>query len=126
MIHTAIELSHEFNFNKPLLYNIVLGHKETAPATVEALTVLRSFIPSDALWGITHYGRKNFDLLMTAVFMGASLVRIGFEDSNALDEVTTASSNAGIVGKIAHIMRTCGFKIATPEQAREILMIKIL
>ncbi len=121
MIHTMLELSRDAALRKPLLFNLILGVKGAAPATVEALVALRSFIPRDALWGITHYGRGNMELLTAGVLMGASLVRVGFEDSDRLDDETKAGGNAEIVGRLAHILRTCGLGIATPGEAREIL-----
>lgn len=124
MIHTMQELSREFAFKKPKLFNIILGVKGAAPATIETLIAMRSFIPGDAMWGFTHYGRGNFDLIMAAVFMGASIVRLGFEDSDLLDDTTIAGSNAEIVGKLANMVRTCGIQIASPEEARDILMLK--
>ena len=38
-------------------------------------------MPADARWGVTHYGRDNWDFLAGAMALGASIVRIGFEDS---------------------------------------------
>lgn len=49
MIHTTVILAKEFPFRAPLLFSIVLGHEGAAPATPEALTAMRSFIPPHAL-----------------------------------------------------------------------------
>ena len=100
--------------------NIVLGHPCTTPATVEHLVAMRSFIPKDAMWGITHFGRKNYDILIAAVAMGASLVRIGFEDS-AFDGEEPAKDNVTLVKRMAEIVRCMGHEPAAPEEVREIL-----
>ena len=81
MINNILNLEDKNKISKPMLFNIVLGHRGSTPATVDALIALRSMIPRDALWGITHFGRRNFDIIAAAVAMGASEVRIGFEDS---------------------------------------------
>ena len=124
MIHTLIELSRTYKLKKPMLLNMILGVKGAAPATVDTLIAMRSFIPEDAMWGFSHSGRGNFDMAMAAVFLGASFVRVGFEDSCMLDDQSIAGSNADILRKLAHMVRTCGIQIATPKEAREILGLK--
>ena len=55
MIDTVLDLAKTYPMQDPLLFNIVLGHKGAAPATIAALHALRSFIPEgDAL------GRDSF------------------------------------------------------------------
>ena len=107
-----------------MLLNMILGVKGAAPATVETLIAMRSFIPEDAMWGFSHSGRLYFDMTMAAVFLGASFIRLGFEDSDMLDDKSVAGSNAEMVGKLADMIRTCGIQIATPKEAREILGLK--
>jgi 3-keto-5-aminohexanoate cleavage enzyme len=51
MIHTLIELSQEYSLRKPMLLNMILGVKGAAPATIETLVAMRSFVPKDAMWG---------------------------------------------------------------------------
>ncbi len=120
MINRVTELTQELPFRRPVLYNIVLGHPCTTPATVEHLVAMRSFIPKDAMWGITHFGRKNYDILIAAVAMGASLVRIGFEDS-VFDGEEPAKDNVTLVRRMAEIIRCMGHEPAAPEEVREIL-----
>lgn len=120
MINRVTELTRELPFRKPVLYNIVLGHPCTTPATVEHLVAMRSFIPREAMWGITHFGRKNYDILIAAVSMGASLVRIGFEDSS-FDGEEQAQNNIVLVARMAEIIRCMGHEPASPAEVREIL-----
>jgi 3-keto-5-aminohexanoate cleavage enzyme len=120
MLHTLEVLRQQQPFAQPLWVNIVLGH--SLPATVEYLTVMRRFLPPDCLWGVTHYGREgDFSLLAAAVAMGAHLVRVGFEDSAALEEGVLARFNYELVEKMAELIRALGRAPATPMQAREIL-----
>jgi 3-keto-5-aminohexanoate cleavage enzyme len=120
MINNMMIIQELVHLERPLLFNIVLGHKGGMQATIEALTCFKQFIPKDALWGITHYGRKDFTLLTAAVAMGASLVRIGFEDSPYLDEEEVAGNNAELVKKMVDIIRSMGLGVATAEEARKI------
>lgn len=121
MINNIKIVGDEVLLKDPVLFNIVLGHKGAMPATIEALTVFKQFIPQNALWGITHFGRKDFSLLAVAVAMGASLVRIGFEDSPYINDENIAENNVILVKKIAEIIRTLGMDTATPQEARKIL-----
>ncbi len=118
MIQAVMELDQEFNLPKPLLFDIVLGHKGEAPATIDALISMRKFIPKDALWGFTHAYRRDYTLMAAAIAMGASLVRIGFEDSNYYDESAFAKSNVELVERVAHLIRSIGLEVATPDDVR--------
>ncbi|ASA21381.1 3-keto-5-aminohexanoate cleavage protein [Paenibacillus donghaensis] len=124
MIHTVLELDKQFNLPKPILFDLVLGHQGGAPATIEALIALRSCVPQDALWGITHAGRSDYTIITAAIAMGASLVRIGFEDSDYLTERERASSNAQLVAKIAGIIEAMELEVASPADVRKMLNVR--
>ncbi|AKL96505.1 hypothetical protein CACET_c30610 [Clostridium aceticum] len=130
MIKATKDLTQEFNFVKPMLFSIVLGHIGASPATVRTLRSLidsiDEFFPNkeEVLWGITHANRKSFDIIETALDLGASTVRIGFEDSNFLDEVQTAKNNYLLVEEIARIIKNKGMLPYTPDEARKLLRIK--
>jgi len=121
MIDAAARLAEKFRFEFPLLFSIVLGHVGAAPATVEALFALRSFIPSGAVWGVTHANRRSFDVITAAIGMVAATVRVGFEDSRYIDETTTADRNAPLVERVARIVGAMGAAPATPGEARAML-----
>lgn len=124
MINTVKELQKNINLKQPILYNIVLGHRGAAPATPEALIALRQCLPHDALWAITHYGRQDFGLIAAAIGMGACEVRIGFEDSRYISPEQQAPGNAPIVHKLANLIKAMDKRVATPNEAREMLGIK--
>lgn len=120
MIHTVLQLDKEFGLKRPILFDIVLGNEGAAPATIDALCAMRSFLPRDALWGITHAGRKDDSIIAAAIAMGASLVRIGFEDSDVLSGNIKAKNNAELVKKVADIIRAIGLEVAAPSDVREL------
>lgn len=123
MINNIQALQKKIKFSNPLLFNIVLGHRGSTPATVDALIAMRSMIPRDALWGITHFGRMNFDIIAAAVGLGACEVRIGFEDSYYLSAREKAQHNYQQVNKLATLIRSMDKEIATPDIARRMLNI---
>lgn len=124
MINAICELEPELKLSRPLLINTVFGHRGTMPATIDALVHFRHFIPKGALWGVTHFGRRDFSFIAAAVGMGADLVRIGFEDSKFLNATERAESNVQLVEKLVAITRGMDREIATPDEARQILNIR--
>ena len=121
MIHTVEAISKEIPFRFPILYNLVFGHKGGMQASIDSLNAFRSFIPPTANWGVTHYGRDNWHFLAAAIAMGASVVRIGFEDSSYLNKEKHASFNYELVEKLAALIRSMDFAPATPNEARRIM-----
>lgn len=125
MIHNMHLIAQETELPQPVLFNMVLGHKGGCPATPKTLALFSQYMPNDALWGITHFGRQDdFSILTGALCLGASLVRIGFEDSRHLTKDQTVEKNAVLVECMASIITQLGFKVATPQEAREMLRLK--
>lgn len=129
MIKTVKDLAMEFDFVKPILFSVVLGHIGAAPATVRTLKsmleALCEFFPDqrEILWGITHAHRQDFEIMKTALDLGASTVRIGFEDSRYLNPKTQVKANLPLVEEIADIIKSKGMVPATPNQVRDMLHI---
>jgi len=125
MIYNILTAARELPFQKPLLFNLVFGHRGEMPSTVEHLFAFTSFLPKgpDTYWGITHYGRSDWDLIAAAIAMGANLVRIGFEDSKWLDEGQQAEKNHQLVHRLTCLIRAMGREPATPKEARQMLRI---
>ena len=121
--YTMKELMEKYPFNNPVLFSIVLGHKGEAPATPEALAAMVSMIPKEALWGITHANRKDFAIIAAALGMGASTVRIGFEDSKHLDQDTVVDTNLPLVEKTVKLLRAMDKEPFSPNEARKIFKI---
>ncbi|MDG1319507.1 MAG: 3-keto-5-aminohexanoate cleavage protein [Paracoccaceae bacterium] len=62
-------------------------------------------------------------LATTASQMGGH-VRVGLEDSLLINRGQLAESNAQQVAKIRRIVKNLGSKVATPDEAHEILDLK--
>ena len=122
--NTMYEFMKKYNFINPVLFSIVLGHQGEAPATPQALSAMIQMIPREALWGITHANRRDFSIIAAALGMGASTVRIGFEDSNYLNKDITVDTNLPLVEKTVRLLTDMDKKPMTPIEAREIFKIK--
>jgi 3-keto-5-aminohexanoate cleavage enzyme len=123
--HTNVmcELMKKYNFINPVLFSIVLGHQGEAPATPQALAAMIQMIPQGALWGITHANRRDFSIIAAALGMGATTVRIGFEDSNYLNPRTIVDTNLPIVKKTVMLLKAMDKEPMSPMQARELFKI---
>ncbi|WP_186422377.1 3-keto-5-aminohexanoate cleavage protein [Lacrimispora celerecrescens] len=132
MIKTARDLSMKYEFTDPILFSIVLGHMGAAPATVRTLKsmleALNEFFPEkeNILWGITHAHRTDFQIIKTALDLGASTVRIGFEDSRYLSREIIADTNLQLVEAAAGIVREKKMLPASPDEIRAMLNIHSL
>ena len=121
MINNIKLVSEEQMFHHPIWYNLVFGHKGGMPATIDALIAFSSFVPKGQIWGVTHFGRMDWRFIGVAIALGASVVRVGFEDSDRLDAHTGAQYNWELIRQLASIIRQFGLETATPEEARKIL-----
>ncbi|PHV69420.1 3-keto-5-aminohexanoate cleavage protein [Sporanaerobium hydrogeniformans] len=129
MINTVRELALRYDFIKPILFAIVLGHIGAMPATIGALKAMLEGLylnfpnREEVLWGITHAHRKDWEIIKAALDMGASSVRIGFEDSDYLNPLTQVDNNAVLVAEASDIIKSKGMMPATPDEIRTMLHI---
>ncbi len=82
----------------------------------------RRFAPG-SVFGVYSGGRNWMPITMTAILIGADVVRVGIEDSYWMyphtDEVIR--SNMEMVRKITEFCKLVGRRLATPQEAREIM-----
>ena len=128
MVETCSKLADEGVLDRPMSYNFCLGtgtasNLSDTPRNLQFMTAL---MEKDGHWGLNNDSMKDLHFLGLAIAMGASVVRVGFEDSFYYEEGKTAPTNAFLVEKLVELVRALGCEPATPEEAREILGIKKL
>jgi uncharacterized protein (DUF849 family) len=74
-------------------------------------------------WSVLGAGRNQFPIAAMAVAMGGN-VRVGLEDSLWAGAGKLAKSNADQVRMVRQMIEGLGLELATPDEAREILMLK--
>jgi len=74
-------------------------------------------------WSVLGAGRSQLAIAATAAAIGGN-VRVGLEDSLWIGPGKLAESNAAQVTKVRQIIEGLGLEIATPDEAREILVLK--
>ena len=121
MISNARTLLGEGALSPPYYYNFCLGFRGALPADSDSLFFLKSMLPQGTLWGAVHDGMNDLSHLATAIGIGASVIRVGFEDSIYYAPSKAARTNAELVEKIVSLIYGIGFETATPEEARKLL-----
>jgi 3-keto-5-aminohexanoate cleavage enzyme len=121
MIPVIEQLAGEGLLNPPFAVNLCLGVRWGLPADPRTLLYLTSMLPKKAHWGVVHAGMQDLSVLAAAMTMGATVARVGYEDSRFYAPDQAAASNAVLVEKLVSLIRQIGYDIANPREAREIL-----
>lgn len=121
MVHNVALLAEEGCLEPPFVYGLCLGFRGALPAQPRALALLSALLPPDAVWGLVHHGMQDLSLLATAIGLGASLIRVGFEDSAHYAPGRPAASNVALVERAVDLVHAMGLAVATTTEAREML-----
>jgi 3-keto-5-aminohexanoate cleavage enzyme len=121
MLPAARALVAEGAIQPPYSICFCLGFHWTLAPDPRSLFFMTSLMNETVPWGIVHDSMTDFRLLATAVGLGASLVRVGFEDSIFWAPGRPVKRNAELVKKLADLVRLLGHEVATPSEARKIL-----
>jgi len=109
----------------PLRANLVFGVPGGIDASPEALVAMMRPLPAGTHWSITAVGRHQRRMLALALLHGAGGIRVGFEDAVYLRRGVLAASNAELVADAVALVRTLGRRVATIEEARELLSVPV-
>jgi 3-keto-5-aminohexanoate cleavage enzyme len=122
MLPAYMQLVAEGVLKPPYSIGFCLGVRWALPANPETLFFLKTLLPEKTVpWGVIHAEMQDFALLAAAIGMGASVVRVGFEDSVFFAPGKAARTNAELVEKMVALIRQIGYEVATCQEAREIL-----
>jgi 3-keto-5-aminohexanoate cleavage enzyme len=121
MVETAKRLVDEHDAEpKHLHFDLVLGVPGGMAGSAASVVHMASILPRGASWSATGIGRTHLEVTLAALSLGGH-VRTGFEDTIYHSRGRLATSNAGLIDRVARIARETGREVATPAQAREIL-----
>ena len=121
MLPAARTLVAEGAIKPPYSICFCLGFHWTLAPDPRSLFFMTSLMNETVPWGVIHDGMTDFRLLATAIGLGASLVRVGFEDSIFWAPGQAVRRNVELVEKLAQLVRLMGREVATPDEARGIL-----
>jgi len=126
MIATCGRIADEGLISRPMHFNICLGFESAIQATPANLYAMQAVVPIGSTWGVIHDGMKDFRMLGAALGMGASVVRVGLEDSFYYTPESTAKTNAELVTRLRILVEAMGLEPMTAKEARKTLGIKAL
>jgi 3-keto-5-aminohexanoate cleavage enzyme len=122
-------LLEKISIDKPLWINFALDMQKTAqnvtPFTPRTLMHLVDNLPSDSMFMTMGVGSTETPAAVQSILLGGH-ARVGMEDNLYLSKGVLAKSNAELVTKIARIGGDLGRTIATPDEARQLLGIRVL
>lgn len=121
MIAVIEQLAGENLLQPPFAVNFCLGVRWGLPADPKTLFFLTSILPENSHWGVVHAGMTDLSILAAAMVMGATVVRVGFEDSRYYAPGKAAANNVILVEKLVSLIHKIGYDIAKPDEARELL-----
>jgi 3-keto-5-aminohexanoate cleavage enzyme len=123
MMPAVRKLISEGALKPPYHFNFCLGFHWALPADPGSLFFLASMLNQNEFWGVIHDGMRDLSLLATALGIGATVVRVGFEDSIFYAPGKAAKANPELVEKLVSLIRQIGFDVASPAEARAMLRI---
>src|SRR5437764_5993658 len=105
----------------PLRANLVFGVPGGIDASPDAPEAMVRPLPEGTHRSITDVGRHQRRMLALAILRGAGGIRVGFEDGVFLRRGVLAASNAELVADAAELLRTLGRRVASIDEARQLL-----
>lgn len=121
-IDQAKKLIDEGALPKHVYFQICLGIRGGAPATVRNLLTLQEALPADSNWSAFGIGKNHLPILYTTIALGGN-VRVGLED-NLYYSKGHKASNVELVKRAKRLIEEFGNEPATPEETKKILKLK--
>jgi len=101
-------------------FNFIFNYKWGMSFSLSILKLLKSMLPKESIWGTIFGGSRDFSSHLQASLQGATMIRVGFEDSKICN-YGEAKSNLELVKEIRRELRILGFDLANPDEARKLL-----
>lgn len=118
----ANQLVEEGLIDRPAMYQLCMDIPYGAPADPSLLAAMVNRLPEGAVWTSFALGRMQMPWVAQSVLLGGH-VRVGLEDNLYLSKGVKAT-NAQLVERAKTIIEAMGARVATPDDAREILQLK--
>ena len=118
----ANQLVAEGLIDSPAMFQLCMGIPYGAPADPQTLAAMVNQLPEGAVWASFALGPMQMPWVAQSILLGGH-VRVGLEDNLYLRKGVKAT-NAQLVEQARTIVEAMGARVATPDDAREILKLK--
>ncbi|MGY0020119.1 3-keto-5-aminohexanoate cleavage protein [Streptomyces sp. cg35] len=115
----AKQLLAEGLLDDPTVFQLCMGIPWGAPADPGVLQSMVNMLPDGARWASFALGRMQMPWVAQSILLGGH-VRVGLEDNLYLGKGNKAT-NAQLVERAVTITESIGARVATPDEARELL-----
>ena len=116
------QLVEEGLIDAPAMFQLCMDIPYGAPADPALLMAMVNQLPEGAQWTSFALGRMQLPWAAQSVLLGGH-VRVGLEDNLYLSRGVKAT-NGQLVERAATLVEAMGAKVASPDEAREILDLK--
>lgn len=110
---------------KPPHIQFIMGVGGSMPGTAENLAFLAGKLPEGATWSVSGIGKAHVPMMLAGLALGCDGLRVGLEDNIMYgkdeDGNRIIATNVMLVERAVELAKLAGRKIATAEDAREIL-----
>lgn len=106
--------------NEPLQFSFIVNVLGGIPPLVESLQLQTKIMPPGSEWEVIGISKCGWRMIGAALALGGN-VRAGLEDNLYLPSGEMARSNGELIEVAARMVRDCGRKVASVEQAKQIL-----
>lgn len=123
-VELTLRLLAQGHLPKPPFFQFCLGIPGGAPATTEAMLMMRSLLPPGTVWSAFGIARAQMKMAAQSIILGGHC-RVGLEDNLFLEHGVLAKGNAPLVERAVALVEALGEAVATPDDAREILSLPL-
>ncbi len=117
----ALHLIRECAMVPPYNFIFVCDLNWGMPYHPALISYLRDRVPAGSHFGVNLINSKDFKNHLEVARLGASMLRVGFEDSRTYNG-KLAVNNQELVSALRVELEADGFSIATPDEARALLL----
>ena len=105
---------------KPLQFSFIVNVLGGIPPLVESLQLQTKIMPAGSEWEVIGISKSGWRMIGAALALGGNNPA-GLEDNLYLPSGEMARSNGDLIEVAARMVRDCGRKVATVDQAKQIL-----
>ncbi len=105
----------------PFYFNLLFGSVYSIPATMFDLSYMVKSLPPDVNWAAAGIGKFQLKINFASVLMGGN-VRVGLEDNLFYNqENKELATNEMLISRVSKFANEIGRKVATAQEARDML-----
>ncbi len=119
-VNEVVALCERRELADPVYGTLIFGPGTLSPPTPGNFLAAIELLPEGAQFNTLAFGRHQLPFATMGILFGGH-VRVGLEDNVYYERGRLAESNAQLVERVATLAETLGRKVATPNEAREIL-----